>query len=242
MKSGQNHLHNSRFGEALKVAFPKTIPVMTGYLFLGFSFALLLSKQGYGLEWSLLMSGCIYAGSLQFAALSWLSSGPDFLLTAALMAFLINARHLMYGISMIKPYKKMGHLKPYLAFALTDETYSLVCSGKVPEGINEKSYYFIISALDHLYWILGSALGSLAGHWLSLDLQGIEFSMTALFVVIVTEQWRNKQNRFGVMIGIETSFICLLLFGKSYFLIPSMILILFSLLIVKNPQEKENNA
>ena len=165
----------------LRTAFLDTVPVMTGYLFLGFGFGIALEQAGYGLVWAGAMSLFIYAGSMQYVAIGLLTGGAG-LLTAALTTFLVNARHLFYGISMVDAYKGAGTKKPYLIFALTDETYSLV--SHIPQGVNRHGYCLLVSALDQIYWVAGSVLGSIAGSLLPVNLEGIDFVLTALFVTI----------------------------------------------------------
>lgn len=144
----------------LKYACKQSLPVMTGYIVLGLGFGVLLEAKGYGPIWALLMSLFIYAGSMQYVAIDLLTSGAT-LITAAIMTLMVNARHLFYGLSMIDRYRNTQPYKPYLIFGLTDETYSLVCSGEVPSGIDQNKYYFYVTLLDQIYWILGSLLGSL---------------------------------------------------------------------------------
>ena len=210
--------------QALRAAFLDTVPVMTGYLFLGFGFGILLNESGYGVWWSLAMSGFIYAGSMQYVAVSLMTGGARLLLTA-LTTLMVNARHLFYGISMVDAYKGAGKKKPYLIFALTDETYSLVSQNQVPEGISRHGYCFLVSLFDQIYWVTGSVLGSLVGSLIPLNYEGIDFVLTALFVTIFVEQWLSTQNHLPAIIGVAATTVCLALFGQEIFLIPSMVLI-----------------
>lgn len=212
----------------LKKVIVKTIPVMTGYLVLGFGFGILSEKAGYGIWWVLAMSVFIYAGSMQYLMVSLLTSGAS-VISTALATLMVNARHLFYGISMIDRYKDAGNKKPYLIFALTDETYSLVCNGDTPEGVNPHLYYFLVSLCNQIYWITGSLLGALAGSAITFNSAGIDFAMTALFVTVFVEQWLTSKNHVPAIAGIVITVVCLLLFGGDLFLIPSMILILLSL-------------
>lgn len=225
---------------AIKAAFPLTLPIMAGYLVLGFGFGLLLQSKGYHFLWAFLMSLTIYAGSMQYVAIDLLSSGAG-LITAGLMTLVINARHLFYGITMLTRYQNIGKAKPYLIFGLTDETYSLVCSRKAPEGINESAFFFWITFFDQCYWILGSILGSLFGQVIAINTKGVDFSMTALFTVILTDNLIKKDSRIPSVIGLAISFICLLLFGTANFLIPSMLGITIALMLVRPILEKENS-
>lgn len=205
----------------LKTVFLDTIPVLTGYLFLGAGFGILLSEAGYGPGWALLMSLCIYAGSCQYLLVSLLFSGAS-LLSNAIATLLVNARHLFYGISLIDTYKDAGKKKPYMIFALTDETYSLVTQAKLPEGVSKTAYCFWVSLFDQCYWILGCTLGNVAGTLLPIDFTGISFVLTALFVTMFVEQWLSSKDHIPALIGVGCTALCLLIFGSELFLIPSM--------------------
>ena len=217
---------------ALRTAFLDTVPVMTGYVFLGFGFGILMVQSGYGPLWALAMSLFIYAGSMQYVAVSFLT-GAAGLLTTALTTFVVNARHLFYGISMVDAYKGAGKKKPYLIFALTDETYSLVSKNQVPEGIDRHGYCFLVSLFDQIYWVAGTALGALAGALLPINYEGIDFVLTALFVTIFVEQWLSVKDHKPAIIGIAATTLCLFLFGRDVFLIPSMVIIALLLTISK---------
>lgn len=225
--------------KTIKQAFTDTLPVMTGYIVLGFGFGIVLKANGYGLFWALIMSLFIYAGSMQYVAIGLLSSGAS-LITAALTTLMVNARHLFYGISMLDKYKDTGKAKPYLIFALTDETYSLVCKDNinVPEE-NKKNYYFFVSLFDQIYWVAGSVLGAVIGNLVEFNSNGIEFALTALFLTVLTEQWLTAKNHAPAMIGIIVSLICLLIFGRESFLIPAMLII--ALLLCISKEKKEND-
>ena len=205
-----------------KTALMDTLPVMTGYLFLGFGFGIYLNQNGYGPLWALAMSLFIYAGSMQFVAVSLMTGGAN-LLTTALTTLMVNARHLFYGISMVETYKTAGSKKPYVIFALTDETYSLVSQTNRKE--DHLSYCFFVSLLDHIYWVSGSLLGGLAGTWIPINYEGIDFVLTALFVTIFVEQWLSTKDHFPAVTGLLCTLVCLLLFGQDLFLIPSMVMI-----------------
>lgn len=224
--------------DTFKAAFPKTLPVMAGYLVLGFGFGLLLQSKGYNFIWAFMMSTFIFAGSMQYVAVDLLSSGAG-LVASAIMTLMINARHLFYGISMLVRYRDVGKAKPYLIFGLTDETYSLVSTDDLPEGIDRSLFYLFVTALDHSYWIIGSVIGALFGQAVAINTTGVEYSMTALFAVIVTDNLLKKQSRGPAIIGIVVSFVCLMIFGPSNFLIPSMIAITAVLLILRSKLEKE---
>ena len=222
----------------VKKAFTATVPVMTGYLVLAIGFGILLKTKGYGVGWAIAMSGFIYAGSMQYLAIDLLCGGAS-LLTTALTTLMVNARHLFYGISMIDRYKDTGKKKPYLIFALTDETYSLVCSEESVKGTDEpKEYYFLVSLFNQTYWVVGSIIGSLLGNVIPFNVEGIDFALTALFVTIFVEQWLTTKNHRSALIGVITSILCLIIFGDDSFLIPTMIIIV-SLLIAQKSKLEE---
>ena len=208
--------------QTVRFAFYKTIPVLLGYLFLGLAFGLLLQEAGYSFWWALLSSGIVYAGSIQFVLVEFLSGGTGFL-TVAVMTLLINSRHAFYGLSFVEKFRKMKTY-PYMIFSLTDETYSLLCSLKVPEGIDEKKAMFLIALFDQLYWVAGSVLGAALGQVLPFDMTGIAFAMTALFVTIFVDQWREAKSHLPAIVGLCSAAVCLLIFGGSNFILPSLII------------------
>ena len=226
---------------AVRAAFLDTLPVMAGYVFLGFGFGILLYQSGYGVLWALAMSLFIYAGSMQYLAVSLLTGGAG-LLTAALTTVVVNARHLFYGISMVDAYKGAGKKKPYMILALTDETYSLVSQNQVPAGISRHGYCFLVSLFDHIYWVAGTALGSLTGTLLPINYEGIEFALTALFVTIFVEQWLSTKNHLPAIIGVAATLLCLLLFGRDVFLIPSMVIIALALTLTRKTGRRNDHA
>lgn len=221
----------------LKGAFPKTLPVLAGYLVLGMGFGILLKVNDYGVWWALAMSLFIYAGSMQFVGISLMTAGAS-LASVAVTTLMVNARHLFYGVSMVDKYRGADLKKPYLMHALTDETYSLVCTDDVPEGLRAHTYYLVVSLLNHCYWVIGSVLGSLAGEFLHFNTTGIDFAMTALFVTVFVEQWLTTKEHRPALIGIGASVLCLLLFGQENFLIPTMILITFALTLLRKALEQ----
>ena len=229
---------------AMKTVFLDTVPVMTGYLFLGVSFGILLNETGYGLPWAFCMALFMYAGSAQFLAVSLLANHAS-LLSSAIAIFLLNARHIFYGISLIDAYKGFGKKKPYMIFSLTDETYSLVTQNQPPEGLTRQKYCFLVSVLDHCYWVIGCVLGSVAGNFIPISFEGIEFVLTALFVTLFVEQWLSNKSHRSAIIGVASTVLCLLIFGKEIFLIPSMALIAILLTVTRktgNRKEEASNA
>lgn len=231
-------MKRSDISNAFRAAFPRTIPVMAGYLVLGFGFGLLLQSKGYNFLWAFFMSVTIYAGSMQYVAADLLATGAG-LISAGIMTVMINARHLFYGLSMLARYRDAGKVKPYLIFGLTDETYSLVCSVTVPEGIKKGLYYFWITFLDQCYWVIGATAGALFGQAVPLNTTGVDYAMTALFVVILTDNLLKKESRLPALVGVGISLICLFLFGSDSFLIPAMLCIAAALMLLKPVLGKE---
>lgn len=210
---------------ALRYAFPKTVPVMAGYLVLGAAYGILMNVNGYGIWWALLISVFVYAGSLQYLGITFFAAAvnPWY---AFFMSLMLNARHLFYGLSMLDRYKDAGKLKPYLVFSLTDETFSVLCNEKLPEGLSEYRVYFFVSLLDQLYWAAGTAIGAFAGTMISFDTAGMDFALTALFVVIFVDQWKSGKGHRAALAGVLSSAACVMVFGQSVFIIPAMVLIL----------------
>ena len=224
----------------IKKVFPQTIPVMAGYISLGIAFGLLLQSIGYGPVWAFLMSLFIYAGSAQFLAVELLAAGAT-LTHIALLTFLLNFRHLFYGLSMIEKYRGTGIGKIYLIFGLTDETYALLTGYKTPEGLSDKSYFFAVTLMNHLYWIFGSVIGSVAGSIIPFDLTGIDFAMTALFAVLVVEQWKTNKNHIPAISGFVITVAALFIFGADNFLIPALIVMSVALLFMKGTLSREKS-
>ena len=236
-KSSIHTAHSSRVNlkPVLKNAFIATTPVLAGYVFLGIAFGLLMNSHGFGVLLVLAMSLFIYAGSMQFVAVDLISGVPASLLTVAVTTIMVNARHIFYGISMLDRYKNAGAKKPYLIFALTDETYSLVCQGN-----HEHDYYFFVSLLNQCWWVTGSLIGSLLGELLPFTIVGIDFALTALFVTVFCDQWVHSDSHFAAIVGVLASVLCLVIFGAESFLIPTMLLILAVLSVAKLVQNKRN--
>lgn len=226
-------------GKVFRTALKDTLPVLTGYLVLGFGFGIIMKANGFGIFMALAMSLFIYAGSMQYVAIGLMTGGAS-LITAAVTTLMVNARHIFYGISMLEKYKGTGKKKPYLIFSLTDETYSLVCNadGRVAEEERPR-YYLLVSLLDHGYWVLGTVLGVLAGTLISFNTEGIDFALTALFITVFLEQWLTAKKHTPAMIGVGASVLCLLIFEKENFLIPAMLVIALLLCLYKEGNRNE---
>ncbi|MBP3656944.1 MAG: AzlC family ABC transporter permease [Clostridia bacterium] len=224
-------------GDRLRV-LRMTLPVMCGYLFLGTAFGATLAQAGFGPAWALMASGLVYAGSLQFVMVPFLVSGAS-LLTVALTALMVNARHLFYGLSWIERFSRMKAIRPYMIFSLTDETYSVFCSlpGEESDGVMLR-----IALYDQLYWVAGSVIGSLLATGLPFDLTGIDFSMTALFIVICVERALASENRLPMIVGACCSLLSLFLLGPDRFLAPALAATALLLTVMGAAKGKEERA
>lgn len=213
---------------ALSAAFPVTVPVLMGYLAIGMAFGFMLQAIGYNYIWAFFMSLTIYAGSGQYLGVQLLNTHAA-LGTVALMTLLINFRHLVYGLSMLEKFRGMGLRKFYMIFSLTDETYALLSSARAPAGVEEHDYYFAVAMLDHSYWILGSVLGSVLGAALGLDTTGVDFAMTALFLVIAVGQWKKAGSHLPALLGGAATLLSLMLVGAEEMLLPALGMIVLAL-------------
>ena len=227
-------------GKAFRKAFKDSLPIMAGYLALGIGYGVLLQSKGFSFWWAILMSVTMFAGSGQYAGVDFMAGGAS-LLTTAFMTLIINCRHFFYGVSLLDKYRGTGIVKPYLIFGLTDETYSITATTVLEEGINKKKYYFFLTALNHSYWITGCVLGAVLGMFLPFSSEGIDFAMTALFIVIMVEQLLTNKEHLPAILGVATTVICLVAFGAEYFIIPSMALIAVELMLLRKRLEKKDN-
>ena len=219
--------------KALKAAFPHTLPILAGYGFLGVAFGIMMNAAGFSFGWPLVMSILIYGGSMEYVAVEMLTSAfaP---VEVFIMALLIQARHVFYGISMLEKFKGMGAKKPYLIFGMTDETFSVNCSVKIPDDVDKGWFMFFVTLLDQIYWVAASAAGGIIGSLLKFDTTGISFVMTAMFVVILLEQWQKEKDHTATLIGLFSSIVCRLCFGADSFMIPTMLAIVALLAMSKN--------
>lgn len=227
--------------KTLAAAFPVTVPVLMGYLAIGMAFGLMLQSIGYGALWAVLMSLVIYAGSGQYLGVSLLAAGAP-LTQVAFLTLVINFRHLVYGLSMLEKFRGMGPRKLYMIFALTDETYALLSSARAPEGVDEHDFFFLVSMLNHSYWVIGSAAGSLLGSALAFDTTGVDFAMTALFLVIAVGQWRSAGSHLPALLGGAATLASLLLVGAEDMLLPALAIIVVALTLLRprlDPERKE---
>lgn len=223
--------------KAFWAAFPKTIPIMMGFLVLGMSYGIYMKVSGFSFVYPLCMSLVIFGGSLEFVAVTMLlgSFAP---LQTFLMALMIQARHLFYGIALLEKYKGTGLKKAYLIFGMCDESFSVNFATEVPENVEKGWFYFFVTVLNQFYWVTGATLGGLLGSFLTFNTEGLDFVMTAMFVVIFLEQWLKEKTHYTALIGVLVSGVCLLVFGAESFLIPTMVCILCFLTVFRRPIEK----
>ncbi|MBQ1237362.1 MAG: AzlC family ABC transporter permease [Oscillospiraceae bacterium] len=222
---------------ALAAAFPHTIPVLTGYAFLGVAYGIYMRVSGFPFWYPTLSSVVIFGGSLEFVLVSMLMSSFAQLQTF-LMALMIQARHLFYGIALLEKYRHLGKMRFYLIFGMTDESFSVNCSAEIPDGVDEGWFYFFVTLLDHCYWVTACTVGGLLGSLISFDTQGLDFVMTAMFVVIFLNQLMKERKHYTALIGLLSSVGCLVLFGAESFLIPTMLTILLLLTVFRRPLER----
>lgn len=222
---------------SFKSAFPQTLPVLAGYVSLGIAFGILLRDAGYGVIYAFLMSLFVFAGSAQFLCVELLVANAT-LPQVAFLIFLLNFRHFFYGLTMISHYRNVKN-KWYLIFGLTDETYALLSANKIPSTVEKSDFYFAVTLLNHIYWISGSVIGSLVGALIPFDMTGIDFAMTALFAVLVVEQWKSHSKHFPAILGFAVSILSILIFGAENFIIPTLIIICGILLLFKNQLEEK---
>ena len=228
---------NHTIKKAFIYAFPKTIPILAGFLFLGISYGIYMNVSGFSFVYPMLMGLLIFGGSLEFVAVAMLlgSFAP---LQTLIMTLMIQARHIFYGISMLQKYKGTGIKKFYLIFGMCDESFSINYSAEIPQGVDKGWFMFFVTALNHLYWVAGATIGGLLGEVLTFNTEGLEFVMTALFVTIFLEQWLKEKKHYTALIGTCASAVCLLIFGAQTFLIPTMCCMLCALTVFRNPIEK----
>lgn len=222
---------------SFKAAFPQTLPIFAGFMFLGMSYGIYMKVSGFSFIYPMLMSMTIFAGSVEFIAVSMLL-GVFNPLQCLLMTVMVNARHLFYGISMLDKYKGTGLKKPYLIFGLCDETFSINYTAKIPDNADSGWFMFFVTLLNQIYWVSGATIGGLFGGILPFKTDGLDFVMTALFTVIFLNQWLREKNHYSSLIGIAVSLVCLLIFKADNFILPSMAAILIILSVMRKPIEK----
>lgn len=233
-------MHTTQFSacrRALFCAFPYTIPIFAGFWFLGLTYGIYMNVSGFSFLYPMLMSLTIFAGSMEFVTVELLL-GAFNPLQALAMTLMINARHLFYGLSMLDRFRGTGRKKLYLIFGMCDESFSINCTARIPQDVDRGWFMFFVTLFNHLYWFAGATLGGVFGSLLHFDTEGLDFVMTAMFVVIFLEQWGKEKNHISSLLGLAVSLVCLLLFGADGFLIPAMLAILALLSILRGPLER----
>ena len=224
----------SVIARSFRAAFPQTIPILAGFLFLGMAYGIYMNVQGFSFVYPMLMALVIFGGSLEFLVVEMLLS-PFAPLQVLLVSLMIQARHLFYGISMLDKFKDMGWKKFYLIYGMCDETFSINCTAEIPEDCDRGWFYFFVTLINQLYWVGGATLGGLLGNLITFDTKGLDFVMTAMFIVIFLEQWLKEKRHFSEWAGLASSVVCLLIFGRDNFMIPTMICILLLLTAFRKP-------
>lgn len=223
--------------KAFRAALPYTIPICIGFLFLGISYGFFMHSKGFSFLYPVLMSLFIFAGSMEFVTVNLLLTAFN-PLSAFLLVLMVNARHLFYGISMLDKYKNTGLKKPYLIYGMCDESFSINCTVTPPADVDKGWFMLFVTLLNQIYWVAGAALGSLLGSVISFDTTGIEFVMTALFVVMFINQWEETDNHRSALTGVFCSMVCLFLFGAQHFIIPAMALIIACFSLMARPKQE----
>ena len=223
---------------AFKAALPHTLPIAVGFLFLGMSYGFLMKSKGFSFVYPMFMSFFIFAGSMEFVTVNLLLSAFN-PLYAFFLTIMVNARHLFYGISMLDKYKNIGLKKLYLIYGMCDESFTINCTVNPPENVDKGWFMFFVTMLNHFYWVIGATSGALLGYVIQFDTTGIEFVMTALFVVMLINQWEESKNHTSAIIGVGCSALCLLVFGSSNFIIPAMVLIILCFSLGRKKLSKE---
>lgn len=236
IKDVNNMKNRNQIRIAFRAAFPYTIPIFAGFVFLGIAYGIYMNSLGFSAIYPILMSLIIFAGSMEFIAANLLlvAFNP---IHALFLTLMVNARHLFYGISMLEKYKGIGKKKFYLIFGLCDESFSINSTVDIPKDVDKGWFMFFVTLLNHLYWGVGAAIGGIFGSFVHFNTKGLDFVMTALFVVIFVEQWMREKKHYSALVGLGLSIFSLIIFGGNNFIIPAMIMILLILTILKKPIE-----
>lgn len=238
MKTNTETKTQNKYIKSLKAAFPHTVPILAGFLFLGMTYGIYMNVSGFNFVYPMLMSMTIFAGSVEFVTVNLLLGSFD-PVQAFVMALMLNARHIFYGISMLDKFKGTGLKKIYLIFGMCDETFSVNYTADVPKDVDRGWFMFFVTLLNQIYWVAGATLGGIFGSFITFDTKGLEFVMTAMFVVIFLEQWLKDKNHFPALIGLGLSVLSLAVFGSSNFMLPAMFAILAALTLLRKPFEKK---
>lgn len=223
--------------KALKAAFPHTLPILAGFLFLGISYGIIMNINGFSFLYPFFMAIVIFGGSLEFVAASMLL-GKFAPLETLMITLMIQLRHIFYGVSMLEKYQGCGKFKPYLIYGMCDETFSVNYTSDIPEGVEKGRFMFFVTLLNQIYWVSGALIGGIAGSYISFNTKGLDFVMTAMFVVIFIEQWQKEDCKIPGIIGVTATAVCLIIFGSTSFMLPSLASILLLLTAFKKPIER----
>ena len=226
---------------ALRAAFPHTVPIMAAFLFVGVTYGMMMRVAGFGFVYPMAMSAAIFGGSVEFVVAELLQ-GAFLPLQAFLLTLMLNARHLFYGMAMLERYRGLGPKKWYMIFGLCDETFAVNCSVRIPEDVDAGWFMFCVTLLDQLYWVAGATMGGLLGALIPLSVKGLGFAMTAMFIAIFLDHWRQEREHVSSALGVVLTLICLLLFGANGFLLPAMAAILLALTLLRGPLEKRGGG
>lgn len=240
-ESRKYNVRERKIKKAFIAAFPHTIPIFAGFWFLGLTYGIYMNVSGFSFWYPMFMSLTIFAGSIEFVTVSFLM-GIFNPLQALAMTLMINARHLFYGISMLDKFKGTGWKKFYLIFGMCDESFSINYTADIPKGVDKGWFMFFVTLLNHFYWFFGAALGGVFGSMIHFNTEGLDFVMTAMFVVIFMEQWLKDKEHTSAVLGILLSLFCLVIFGADSFMIPAMLAILCVLTLLRGRIEKGGEA
>lgn len=228
---------NTTLKKTFYAAFPYTLPILAGFVFLGIAYGIYMNTAGFNAIYPIVMSSIIFAGSMEFVAVTLLLTAFN-PLHALMLTVMVNARHLFYGISMLDRFKGTGRKKYYLIFGMCDESFSINCTADIPPDVDKGWFMFFVTLLNHIYWVYGATIGGTLGSLVQFNTEGLEFVMTALFVVIFLEQWGKEKTHHSALLGLGISLLCLILFGGEGFILLAMLLILICLTLLKNTFEK----
>ncbi len=228
---------NGRIKRALYAAFPYTIPILTGFEFLGIAYGYYMISEGFSPLYPIMISATVFAGSMEFVAVTLLLGAFD-PIRVLLLTLIINARHLFYGISMLDAFKNVGRKKFFLIYGLCDETFSVNCTAQLPPDVDKGWFMLFVTALNYSYWLSGTVIGAILGSVVHINTEGLSFVLTALFVVLFVEQWLKEKAHHSALLGLLATLLCLLLFGSGNFIIPAMLVIVAGLAFFKKPLEK----
>ncbi|MFR2771853.1 MAG: AzlC family ABC transporter permease [Clostridium sp.] len=238
MGSGRTQRQRSELRTAARCAFPHTLPILAGFLFLGMTYGIYMNVSGFSFWYPMFMSMTIFAGSVEFVAVNLLLGAFD-PLQALLMTLMLNARHLFYGISMLDKYRGTGFKKVFLIFGMCDESFSINYTADIPKDVDRGWFMFFVTLFNYLYWVVGASLGGMFGSLIYFNTEGLDFVMTAMFAVIFIEQWTKEKRHAGALLGLGAPLVCLSVFGSDRFMIPAMAAILALLTLFKSQIEQE---